>query len=115
LTTCPAGNAGSNQIRRYRMAEETITVLVPTSAPRVKEVSLAPRVNDLNGKVIGFLWNRKPNADILLRRIQEQLSAKFQLAGTSWQQKPGAVVPADAAIVDELVGTSDVVINAMGD
>ena len=93
---------------------KTITVLVPTSRPGVKGIPLAPRVNDLNGKVLGFFWNRKPNADILLLRIKDQLSKRFQLTGTSWHEKGGAVVPANATTIDELVRTSDMVINAMG-
>ena len=97
------------------MVEETITVLVPASEHKVKEISLSPRVDGLNGKIIGFLWNYKPNADILLLRIKELLFQRFHLAGTVWQEKPGAVIPADAAIIEELVSTSDVVINAMGD
>lgn len=94
---------------------KTIAVLVPTSRPRVKGIPLAPRVNDLNGKVIGFLWNRKPNADILLLRIRDRLSQRFRVAGTSWREKPGAVVPADAGTIEDLTRTSDVIINAMGD
>ena len=94
---------------------KTIAVLVPTSRPGVKGIPLAPRVNDLNGKVLGFLWNRKPNADILLLRIKDKLSQRFHLAGTIWHEKSGAVVPADVTTLDELVRTSDLVINAMGD
>ena len=94
---------------------KTIAVLDPTAKPRAKEISTPPRLNDLNDKVIGFLWNTKPNGDILLLRIKEQLSRRFQLGGTSWYQKSGTSFPADTAIIEELANTSDLVINAIGD
>ena len=93
---------------------KTITVLDPTVKPGVKEISLAPRVHDLNGKVVGFLWNGKPNGDILLLRIKEQLSQRFRLAGTNWHQGRTAAAD-DAPIIDELTRTSDLVINGQGD
>ena len=94
----------------------TITVLDPTAKSRGKEISLVPRVHDLNDKVLGFLWNSKSNGDILLLRIKEHLSQRFHLAGTSWHQKPTtAAVPADDATIEELTRTSDLVINAIAD
>ena len=93
---------------------KTIAVLVPTGEHKDKRIPLPSRVTDLNGKVIGFLWNRKPNADILLRRIQEQLSQRFRLAGTSWVLG-GMAATVDPAIIEELTRTSDTVIIASGD
>ncbi|MFC1929146.1 hypothetical protein ACFLWC_05700 [Chloroflexota bacterium] len=94
---------------------KTILILDPRAKLRLKEASIATRVKDLNGKVIGFLCNGKPNADILLQRIKEQLSKRFNLAGTNWQDitKPGG--PADTTIIEELVRTSDLVIVALAD
>lgn len=97
------------------MVQNAIYVLDPTGKPRVKEVSSAPRVHDLNDKVAGFLWNIKPNGDILLLRIKEQLSRRFHFAGTRWHQKSGPAVSADTAILEELARTCDVIINAVGD
>ncbi len=96
------------------MVTRSIAVLVPTAEHRIKEISLVPRVHDLNGKVIGFLWNGKPNGDLLLLRIKEQLSQRFRFAGTNWHEgRLGAV--ADVAIMEELARTSDLVISAIGD
>ena len=61
------------------MTAKMVTVLVPTGEARVKEISIAPRVHDLNDKAMGFLWNRKPNGDILLIRTKERLSQRFRL------------------------------------
>ena len=97
------------------MAAKTIAVLDPTAKPRIKEVSMVPRPSDLNGKVLGFLWNNKPNGDLLLLRIKELLSRRFCFSGTNWRQKPAATVAAEAVTLEELANTSDLVINAVGD
>ena len=97
------------------MATRTITVLVPTVEQVNKEIPIAPRAHDLNGKVLGLLWNSKPKSDILLLRIKEQLCQRFRLAGTNWQEKSNAGVPADAATIEELTHNSDLVIVASGD
>ncbi len=97
---------------------KTIAVLVPTCKPTAKEIPIAPRVHDLNDKVVGFIWNSKPNGDILLLRIKEQLSQRFRLAGTNWHQsfidlgRDYSRVPAEATAIARI---SDLVINGQGD
>ena len=97
------------------MVERTIAILDPTARPRAKGVPTAPRVDDLNGKVLGILWNRKPNGDILLRRVKELLSERFRFGDTIWRQKFTASVPAGSEVIRELADSADVVINGQGD
>ncbi len=94
---------------------KTIIVLDHKAKQKINDIPIAPRIRDLNGKVIGFFWNTKPNADILLLRIKEQLSQRFLPAGTNWYQKQAAAIPAEDTTINELVNTSDLVINAIGD
>ncbi len=94
---------------------KTIVVLDPTAERKISDIPIVPRVRDLNGKVIGFFWNSKPNGDILLLRIKEQLSQRFLPAETNWYEKEVAAIAAEDTIIDELVSTSDLVINAIGD
>ena len=94
---------------------KTIAVLDPTAKSKVKEIPMAPRVHDLNGKMVGFLWNSKPNGDFLLLRIKEQLSQRFRLAGTNWHEKAAAERSASDTTIEELARTSDVVIHAVAD
>jgi hypothetical protein len=54
-----------------------IAVLNPTAEARTSELSLARRLDDLHGKTIGFLNNRKANAGLLLERVEEILHARF--------------------------------------
>lgn len=52
---------------------KTVTILIPVAELDVKEIPMNSRTNDLNGKIVGFLWNGKPNGDFLLNRIKELL------------------------------------------
>ena len=97
------------------MVTRTITLLDPTSKARDRKFKMASRPSNLEGKVIGFLWNSKPNGDLLLLRIKEQLSQRFHLSRTNWQEKPTSTVSASADTIEELTRTSALVINALGD
>ncbi len=97
------------------MTTKSITVLDPTGEPVAKEIPTTLRLHDLNDKAFGFLWNTKPNGDVLLLRIKEQLSQRFHVAGFTWRQKSIAAGPTDITIMEELLSTSDLVINAIGD
>lgn len=97
------------------MNTRTITVLNPAGKPKAKDFAVVPMLSNLDGKVVGFLWNGKSNGDLLLSRIEELLSQKFKLAGTFWQSKRYAGVPAEAAILEELVNKTDLVITATAD
>ncbi len=88
----------------------TITVLSPAAASLTGKVSAARRPGSLNGKVMGILWNGKPNGDIMLRRVQEQLTQRLGLAGSVWKEKPGAAHPADKAVIAELASKADFVV-----
>jgi hypothetical protein len=96
------------------MGQGVITVLNPTGRAVSREFRRAPRLVDLNGKVLGLLWNGKPNGDILLRRIQESLARSFKLSGVIWRKKPAVDVPAKE-ILRELALEADFIINGQGD
>ena len=97
------------------MATKTVTLLDPTSKAREKKLKMAVRPDNLEGKVVGFLLNSKPNGNLLLLRTKELLSQKFRIASTNWLEKPEAGIPATADTMDELTRTADLVINAVGD
>ncbi len=99
------------------MVTKTTIVLDPTAKPSAEEISIAPGVGDLNDQRIGFLWNGKPNGDILLSRIKERLAQRFNYTEANWQQRIGPVVSAgaDDPVIKELVSTCDIVINAICD
>ena len=95
---------------------KTIEILVPTAEPKVKKILINPRVHDMNGKVVGFLWDEKPNGDFLLKNIREQISQRYMLAGSEWAQANGVHIAAENAPEVKQIGDSaDMVIIAVGD
>jgi hypothetical protein len=96
------------------MGQGVITVLDPTGRGTPRAFRQAPRLDDLNGKVLGILWNGKPNGDILLRRIQESLARSFKLSGVIRRKKAAVDVPAKE-ILRELALEADFIINGNGD
>ena len=97
------------------MPEGTILVLDPTAKANVPEREMAPRVDTLEGKVVGFLHNFKPNADLLLERIEEILSERFTLKEVVRRKKLDAASGAAQSLIDELAEKCDLVINGVGD
>jgi hypothetical protein len=95
--------------------ECTIRVLDPTAEVEVKGVKVNPPLHDLNGKMIGFLWDDKPNGDILLLRLKELLTQRFHPAGTNWWHAKAWVEKPQPKLIDEIAATSDTVLVALGD
>jgi hypothetical protein len=66
--------------------------------------------------VLGFLWNEKPNGDVLLRRLRQQLTQKYKLGGTTWEQIGGLHVDVDKAPeIKKIAAAADTVIIAVCD
>jgi len=94
----------------------TIEVFVPTAEAKIKKLAVNPRVQELNGKVVGFLWNEKPNGDILLQRLREHFTQKYKLAGTEWGQIGGLHVDVEKEpVLKELAHKADTVVIAVCD
>ncbi|MBI2862570.1 MAG: hypothetical protein HYX89_07105 [Chloroflexi bacterium] len=92
-----------------------IHILDPTGKPRAQTLPLAPRVADLDGKRIGFLDNAKPNADVLLSRLEALLVKRFQLTKVTRARKRHPAVPAEPEMARQLAENCDVVVTALGD
>ena len=74
-----------------------IEVLNPVALAAKLEFKNAPRIDSLEGKVIGFLDNGKPNFDLFLDKVEELLGERFKLAKVVRESKalPGIPCPAD--------------------
>jgi len=90
-----------------------VALLVPEGRVRTVPISPPPRLGDLKGKVIGFLQNGKPNADVLLARLAHLLREKCGLAEARSRAKPRVTEPAE--FIDELAKECQGVVNAIGD
>ncbi|MFC2001020.1 hypothetical protein ACFLUZ_00760 [Chloroflexota bacterium] len=97
------------------MATKTITVLDPAVEPKTKDFRMAVRPDNLEGKVVGLLWNRKPNGDVLLDRLSQLLDEKYHLAQSVRCDKHVASMPATEEQLSELATKCDFVITAVGD
>jgi hypothetical protein len=60
---------------------QRLRVLDPTVSPAVERSGLAPRLDSLDGKVIGLYSNSKPNAARLVELVGQELGRRYALKG----------------------------------
>lgn len=92
-----------------------ITLLNPTAPPRQLRTDMADRRRDLRGKTVGFLWNSKPNGDVLFQRLEQLLREKYEIPAALYRRKPTASIPAEPRIIEELASTVAVAVVGLGD
>jgi predicted GTPase len=68
----------------------TIRVYDPTAESSVRGSQLAPRLPDLEGRVVGILDNGKANAGVLMRAIADHLRRHYGLRDVVVRTKPVA-------------------------
>ena len=95
----------------------TVTLFDPT-APRLDALpgaSTRATLKTLQGAVVGFVDNAKPNFDHLAADLGELLKTKYGAARVITRRKPSASVPAKPEVIEELSKECDVVIAGSGD
>lgn len=97
--------------------KEYIEVLDPTATTTVRQEQMAICLNDLNGKVIGFVDNRKPNFDVFLETVETRLRQRFQFAEIVRLKKggTGATVPLTQEEMKQLAPKCDAVVYGVCD
>ena len=90
-----------------------VKLFVPEGRVRTTPISPAQRLGELKGKVIGFMHNGKPNADILLSRLASLMRGKYGVLKTRSRSKPRVSEPAE--FIDEMANECQGVVNALGD
>ena len=91
-----------------------LKMLNPTVPYPLEKGKLAPRLDTLNGKVVGFLGNAYPGADRILKRVEEIISSKYELDGVVVRHKSYLGEPATKEVFDEMVSSCDAVFTAIG-
>lgn len=91
---------------------EALRLVSPIGDVQLKPVDLAPRLESLNGKRIGFIDNFKPNAAPFLKVIEEMMLERYPGITTRTVHKN---FTSNVLIADELEGEVDAVVNAWGD
>ena len=97
------------------MTERTIEVMCPVPAGGARPRALTPRPEGLAGRRVGFLDNRKHNADRLFRRLGALMQERYGVATVVHRQKATSSVPATAALLAELAQSCDLVVAGSGD
>ena len=92
-----------------------LIVLDPTAAAREIVQPMAPGLDSLGGQSIGFLWNNKPNGDLLFQRLEKLLREKYEIADVIHRRKPTASLPATDSVLDELAESVQAVIVGLAD
>jgi len=89
-------------------------VLDPRGAVDAGEQPIADRLDDLEGRTVGLLDNSKANADVLLDKVANVLTAEYGVTDTVSVRKDKSPIPADS-LADTLAAQCDAVVNAYGD
>jgi hypothetical protein len=87
----------------------------PTTPPRERTLSLAPRPRDLRGLRVGLVENTKFNSDVILRKLGERLAREHGMTVSRMIRKrsPSHGVTEEAA--DDLRRISDFIVSGVGD
>jgi hypothetical protein len=92
----------------------TIRVLDPSSENNPQELQLAPRLNTLEGKTVGFISNGKEGSAGFFAHLDKLLREHFNVANVVLRTKSNYSAPADEYIIDELRNW-DLSISGLGD
>ena len=88
--------------------------LDPTDSVAVPRKT-APRPSSLDGQVVTLLDIAKDKSDHLLDRVEELLRERTGVKAIVRKKKPTFARPAPAALRQEIVGATDVLIEALAD
>ena len=95
--------------------EQLVTLRNPT-APRSDSAEHAHRsVGSLEGKVVGFIDNAKPNFSLLADDLGDLLMQRYGVAKVLKRKKRAANIPATREVLEEFERECDLVITGSGD
>lgn len=97
------------------MSAANIAIVDPTAPTPVGEDAGPWRFEGLEGKVVGFIDNAKPNFNHLVDALSELLVARYGVARVVTTRKPSASVPADPQALAGIAAEADLVITGSGD
>lgn len=101
--------------QKAEAATRFVEVLEPVAETKTIRREVTPRLDSLDGKIVGFLDNTKPNAATLLSAVADLLTKKHHLANTIQTRKELVIKTAGPQIFDMLTERCDAVVTASGD
>ncbi len=93
-------------------AANIVKLVNPVGQRAAARLALAPRLETLEGKSIGFIDNMKPNANLFVQYIEEMMRADYPGVQTHTVRKN---FTSSKLIADQLEGKVDALVNAWGD
>ena len=87
----------------------------PTAPSPNTAQNLRRSVGDLNGKVVGFIDNSKPNFNLLIGDLSALLETRYGVKTIITRSKRGPSMPAATEVFDELAAQCDLVVTGSGD
>jgi hypothetical protein len=90
-------------------------IVDPTASTRNAPRRLRRALDGLEGKVVGFIDNVKPNFHFLVDDLAELLVGKYGVASVVKHRKRTASVPAPDEVIADVAGKCDLVITGSGD
>ena len=85
----------------------------PRGVFKHEENPIAPRLSDLNGKILGLLDNGKDNADLFLDCVEALVTKKYSISKVLRIKKLDG--SAAAPLTQEFYDSCNFIINAIGD
>ena len=95
--------------------DESISVFEPVATAGSAAQQTLHALDGLDGKIVGFVDNAKPNFNYLVDDIAQLLVEKYGVAAVIKQRKKSAGVPAPDAVMQDLIARCDAVITGSGD
>ena len=92
----------------------TLRVFDPTSEDTTAEPKLAPRIDSLAGKTVGFISNGKEGTSGFFKHLDRLLKERLHVANIIWKTKSNYSAPAEQDIIDE-ARNWDLAITGLGD
>ena len=92
----------------------TFRVLDPTPGTQPPVGQLAPRLDTLEGKTVGFISNGKEGTKGFFTHLERMLKEDHGVANVVFRTKSNYSAPADKQIADE-IKTWDAVVSGLGD
>ena len=97
---------------------QTVTLFDPTAPAREAQpasAASARTLENLVGKVVGFIDNAKPNFNNLVDAIESLLTTQHGVERVLKIRKRAASIPAETAAIDALSAECDLIITGSGD
>lgn len=95
-------------------ARGKLVLMNPVGYLTAAETSVAPRVSDLDGKVVGFLFNGHWAAPVVFKTVREKLVERFKFSEVVDKLKPKVGAPSPSEDIDDVASRCDLAVLGVG-